>query len=718
MVDVSNVPHHQSVTEIAEVLCARTRKTDAKFFRILSVYYLSVMAACMRAKVRTRDRGEIALNNYVLAMAPSGFGKGVSTTTFEEELMSDFRQMFSDHVMPNRAEQNMWKLASRRAASAGTDDQTEYDKLAKEFELCGEYPFVFDGGSEPAIKQIRQMLLLADCGSINYQVDEIGLNLEKSGEALTTFLELYDQGRIKAKLTKNSSDNKRTKEIEGKTPANMLLFGTPSMLLDGAATEKKFYQLLDTGYARRCLFASGDPSTSMDIDQTPEEIYNLRINPANQQAISDWKQHFAYLADPAKINWTIDVPDDVGIALMSYQVECEQSARALPEYAEVQRTELMHRYFKALKVAGVFAFVEETLTMTLSHLNSAIKLVEESGASFQALLTREAPYMKLAKYIAAVPTEVTHADLLEALPFYRGSSKDRGDLITMATAWGYKQHIVIKKQFADGIELFSGETLKETSLDSVELAYSDDYAYNYEGSEAAFSDLHLLTQEPDLHWTNHAFEKNHRAEENVVPGFNLVVIDVDGETSLQTAHELLQDYVFMTYTTKRHTPEVNRFRLILPTNYRLELDQPDYKAFMDSLVEWLPFAGVDPSVNQRAKKWTTCAKGQYHYNLEGRLLDVLPFVPKTSKNEQHQKAFSELGSLDNLERWFAQQFNDGNRNNQMIKFALALVDTGMSYAEVEEKVLAFNGKIANGLTADELRRTVLVTVARKLQGSE
>ena len=51
----------------------------------------------------------------------------------------------------------------------------------------------------------------------------------------------------------------------------------------------------------------------------------------------------------------------------------------------------------------------------------------------------------------------------------------------------------------------------------------------------------------------------------------------------------------------------------------------------------------------------------------------------------------------------------------MIKFALALVDAGMSYPEVEEKVLAFNKKLSNGLPVEELRQTVLVTVARKIQ---
>ena len=172
----------------------------------------------------------------------------------------------------------------------------------------------------------------------------------------------------------------------------------------------------------------------------------------------------------------------------------------------------------------------------------------------------------------------------------------------------------------------------------------------------------------------------------------------------------------MTYTTKRHTPESNRFRLIIPMNYELKLDEDEYRQFMNNFMQWLPFETDDTS-NQRAKKWMTNHKGSYHYSQGTKLLDILPFVPKTTKNEEYQKEHADLKSLDNLERWFAQRIGDGNRNNQFIKFALALVDAGMGYAEVEDKVLEFNKKLSNKLSDDELRKTVLVTVARKLQAS-
>ena len=94
-------------------------------------------------------------------------------------------------------------------------------------------------------------------------------------------------------------------------------------------------------------------------------------------------------------------------------------------------------------------------------------------------------------------------------------------------------------------------------------------------------------------------------------------------------------------------------------------------------------------------------------------MDVLPFIPRTRKNEEFTAANAKLQSLDNLERWFAQRIAMGNRNNQMIKFALALVDGGQTFMEVQKHVHAFNEKLDNKLTKDEIDTTILVTVAKR-----
>lgn len=718
MDNLQDFPHHPVLEELSEVLCVKTGRDAPAFFRILTLYYLGVMASCMRAQVVSPAFKTIPVNCYVTALAPSGFGKGLSTGTLRDDIMIDFRKSFRDFVLPMHAEKNMATLASRFAALSGRTEDHEREKLEKDFASCGEYPFAFDGGSEAALKQIRHLLLMAECGSLNLEIDEIGTNLEKAStvEAMAVYLELYDTGHVNNKIKVNGADSKRTKEIDGFTPANMLLFGTQDKLFDGNVLEKKWYSLLDTGFARRGNFAWADQSSMMsESELTVDEIYDRLTNPVNDGVIEKWRQHFAGLADPSKIGWTIETTEAVDKLLIQYRLRCEAKAKALGNYAGSARYELEHRHSRALKVAGSLAFVDESLILTEDHVKAAIKVVEESGQAFEGMMNQEPAHAKLARYIAASDKEISVSELHQKLPFFKAASKsDRNEFLTLATSWGYDNHIILKTRWQDKVELHSGEALKEVDLDNLSLSHSHDFAHHYEFVSASFEDLEELAMMPNHNWTNHAFVDGHRCEDKSIPGFELLVFDIDGTVSLNTCHALMEDYAFMTYTTKRHTAEANRFRLVMPMNFQLKLDGADYRELYHNVRNWLPFE-VDETTADRCRKWATYDTAQCYMHRDGQLLDVLPFIPRTTRNQEREQGIKELGSLDNLERWFNHRISVGNRNNNMRDFALALVDSGMDYNEVEKKVLAFNSRISNGLAAEELQRTVLVTAAKKAQ---
>jgi hypothetical protein len=713
MIDLTGVSHNPVLEEIVNVLCNKTSNTDRGFFRTEVAFFLGKMASNMRVTIITKDRGDIPVNIYALALATSGYGKGHSVNIVENEIMRGFKRRFMEETMPIIAERNLWVIANDRALRNGSDPNEEFEKVETEYKRAGVYPFTFDSGTVPAVKQLRHKLLLANAGAISLQIDEIGSNLIGNVDVLNAYLELYDQGIIKNKLTKNTNENTRGEEIDGKTPTNLLLFGTPAKLFDGGQTEDQFYSFLETGYARRCIFGLGVQAKKAFHTQSVEAMYALSVQANNSATIIKYAQHFHGLADPAAFGWKLDVPDDVGIALLRYKIACERAAEEMPDHKEVQKSELSHRYFRALKLAGAYAFVDHSIEITMDHLLQAILLIEESGQAFQSILKREKAYVKLAKYIAGTDIEVTHADLNEALPFYKSGNAARNEMMLMAMAWGYKQNIIIKKRFEDGIEFFKGETLETTNLDEIRISYSDNWAYQYQNEAVPFTELHQLTQEQGMHWTNHHFKNGHRADENVVPGFNLIVVDIDKGISLNMAQDLMKEYKFLTYTTKRHTEEANRFRMIFPINYTLYLDADEYKEFMQSVLSWLPFE-CDASTIQRARKWESYGGGEYHYNLEAEMLDALAFIPKTTKNEQWKQGVASVQSLDNLERWFAQRIQDGNRNNQMLKFALALVDSGMDFMSISTQIKNFNERLSNRLSEDEINSTILQTVSKKM----
>ena len=613
------------------------------------------------------------------------------------------------------AQQNLIDLSAKRANRNGTDPQDELVKLEKEFNNTGALAFSFDSGTAPALKQLRHKLLLANAGAISIEMDEVGENLISNLDMLKVFLELYDQGLVKQKLTKNTADSQRAEEVEGKTPTNMLMFGTPNNLFNGSKEEELLMALFDTGYARRTLFGT---SSKEDIQQemTPEQVFEMLTDTTSSTTIAKLSQHFGMLADAVKYNQQIQVSKDISLKLIAYKMDCEQKADKLPEHEEIRKAEMRHRYFKALKLAGIYAFVDETPEVTTAQLLSAIRLVEDSGEAFNKILSRDKNYVKLAKYIANIGKEVTHADLIEDLPFYKGTNAAKQELMNLAMAYGYKNRIIIKKSFVDGIEFFKGETLKQTSLDELIISYSNHMAYNYLSEPISFSNLMQLCQMEDMHWVNHYLVHGdkgdgHRDNDNIISGFNTIVIDVDEGASLEEVKVLMKDYTYFIHTTKRHTDETNRFRLIMPIQYHLKLDENEFKEFMNSVYEWLPFE-VDSQTNQRSRKWAS--NPGITFSNEGEILDPLAFIPKTTKNDEYKKTITDLGNLDNLERWFAQRMGTGNRNNQLLKFALLLADTGLDYQNILEKVLTFNSKLDNSLPEIEIHSTIMRSVSKKL----
>jgi len=710
MLQIDQMEYHKTAEDVVGILRDHTQRDDSLFFRLLVGYYFSLAASQMRCTIDSPDRGEIPINMYVLNLAPSGYGKTMGTNMMEEQVLNQFRHRFLDETFPILAEDNLPKLALKRANRKSTDPDEEMLRVEKEFERLGTPAFSFDSGTAPAVKQMRHMLLMANAGSMNLIMDEVGANLAANTEVFDTFIELFDKGTIKQKLIKNTSDNIRNEEIIGNTPANLLMFGVPNRLFDGAKTEEALMTMLNQGYARRCFFGY-IRNSSRKANRTAEQMYIDRTNNNNQALLDALEDRLDNLADIINANKKLTMSKATCITLNEYQLYCEKRADKLPDHLEVQKREMSERNFKVLKLAGAYAFIDDSPEVTETHIYNAIKLAEDSGEAFTLLLTRDKPWVKLAKYIASVGNDVTQADLAEDLPFYKGGASYKSELMTLATAYGYKNNIIIKKSFSEGIEFLRGETLKETNLSKMVIAYSQDMTTDYLNEHVPFDKLHQVAQASGMHWTAHHLNNGYRNEENVIPGFNLVVLDIDHGVNIETAKLLLEKYKYLLYTTKRHTKQEHRFRIVLPLNYELTLDGKDFKEFMHNIYEWLPFE-VDTATNQRARKWLAHPK-QYEYN-DGELLDVLSFIPKTSKNEERKILLNSQHSMDNLERWVINNIGDGNRNNLLLRYALLLLDSGFDFEGIRQRVLALNDKIPDKLEEAEVMSTILITVAKNI----
>lgn len=707
----SKYPFNPLVEKITDLVCNKTQNDNPDFFRMAINYHLVKMPSMMRVDINTLERGVIPINIYCINLGPSGIGKGYCTNIMEEQVMSRFRSAFFEQTLPQIEEENLARIAIRRADIKGTDPEDEAKRVSAECKSLGHLLFAFDSATMAAIKQCRDKLLYTGIGSINLEMDEAGRNMSGNQEALTTMLELYDKGKAKRKLTKNTAENKHTEDMDGCTPANFVMYGAPIALFDGGPVEEAFYAYIGTGGARRSFFAFCTHAYRRG-KRSAEEVLAAQLDPGNDLFLDGLAARFESLAHPLNYKKQIGISHDLTIELLEYKMFCEDEAAKLPDHEEIVKAEMVHRYFKALKLAGAYAFIDECTEIEQHHLHYAIRMAEESGLAYQRIKNRDPLYVKLAKFIADVGYELTYAQIAENLPFFKGSKTAREEMLTYAVAWGYKNNVVIRKSYSNGIDFFQGETLKATNLDKMRVAFSQHVAFDYKTVEAPFDRLYELTQTAGMHWVNHGCAGGHRAEEHVVPGFNMIVIDVDGESTIPFVQDLLKDYKGLIYTTKRHTPQEHRFRLVLPINYYLKLNQADYKEFMNNILEWLPFK-VDRASAERSHKWMSHA-GYFKYLPGEKLVDAMEFIPRTSRNDQRKKELSEQ-SLTNIERWFIHNTSDGNRSNQLIKYALMLVDQGKDFDEVRSAVYGLNSKLQDRLSENEIKQTILVSASKALK---
>jgi hypothetical protein len=149
----------------------------------------------------------------------------------------------------------------------------------------------------------------------------------------------------------------------------------------------------------------------------------------------------------------------------------------------------------------------------------------------------------------------------------------------------------------------------------------------------------------------------------------------------------------------------------MPMNYILKLNEMDFKEFMRNVYEWLPFES-DTETGQRSRKWAT-TDGATIISNEGALLDALLFIPRTSKNDERKANALLHQNMDGVERWFVSKMETGNRNNQLLKYALMLVDTGYSLVDIGLKIDSLNEKLEIPLSDTEIATTVMKTVQKK-----
>ncbi len=693
--------------KIVDILVSKTGNEDRSFFRVMVAYKFSELASNMRCTVEFAGTSNIPVNMYALDLAPSGYSKNASMNVLEKEIFKKFKDKFMNKMLPDISSFNLEQVATDYSMIAGLQMADSRKTIDKEYNALPKFIYQFGASTPEGFKAMRAKLSMAGIGATNNIVDEIGSNLSNNKETLAIQLESYDMGDSKQKLIKSDGGNS---DLRGAVPSNLFCFGTQSKLLDGGDVEKQFFELLETGYARRFIVGFINKNTR-STELTAEEMYEKIMSSTVDSDLDELSYFFEDLARGEHYNKHIKLSKETTIELIQYRIDCDNKANNLKEHEGILEAVIRHSYWRALKLAGAYTFISRENEITSETLFNAISLVEQSTLCFKSMLARDKAYVRLAKYIASINKKVTQVDLLEDLAFYRGTEAQKRELMHLAIAYGYNNNIIIKNTIKDGVEFFEGESLLKTDINAIGCSWSRDITEGFTSAITSFEKLHQLVCKTGFHYTAHSFTDGHRKSENAIEGFNLLILDVDSGLPIEVCKILLKDFMYLIATTKRNTEAHNRYRIILPMSHMLKLNPGDYKQFMKNVFTWLPFKS-DEQTSDIARKWESFA-GEYFYN-DGKLFDVMDFIPNTPKESKYRDRIEKIGNSDTLQRWFLINYKDEDgRNNTLIKYALALLDDGMNSENIRHSVNDMNNKLEQPLGELEIESTVMKTVIKK-----
>ena len=255
--EIKNAQYDPTMEKILGIIERKTNNNSHNYFRVVISFYLAQVASSMRCKIKGKVNNNVPVNMYACGLMQSGAGKGHSQDILESQVVNKFRNTFMNSTMPHVAKTSIEKLATQKSIVTGMPVDECLKALTAEYVDYGNFPYAFDSATGPAFKQVRAKAQLAKIGALSFICDEIGSNILANPELLAIGLEVFDLGKTKNKLTKDSANNKRTESREDPVPTNMLWFGTPAKLLNSGKEEDEFYSQLQAGYARRLFYGEG-----------------------------------------------------------------------------------------------------------------------------------------------------------------------------------------------------------------------------------------------------------------------------------------------------------------------------------------------------------------------------------------------------------------------------------------------------------------------------
>ena len=685
---------------------------------------LITFSSHLRKPIKLHDGTIVPTNAIVFALAGSGLSKDKSLNAVRKSLSYGYSQ-----IEDQRKEYARTKAESEaRLDGAGEENWAGYYRAPK--------PLQTGLGTVEGLMHHFADIAENPTGAGSIMSSEVGSELQNNGamvDIIKTISIAYDLGNIPPKIVK--SHENQTSEIKG-LPINALFFGSHEALLFDNQIKAKFRLVFNTQLARRSLFTFTPEAPEKLHIESVDELYALRE--AERTRVCNAQQELNDLTCELVDN-TSNIPlsiDDNAMKL--FDVYLEHNALVsddMPNKFPISKLSRRHKQWLALKLAGNYAVLSGSESLTESHYAYAINTIELLStdlSNFEYELVKE-PYEQLSdlcKYNAENGEFVLTLHELRKLSYVTGTGASKGkveELCNLSNSYDkagtYAIHdngIMYKEIIKTDIV---GVTYKifETQLEGKDLKdfMSRNSTRDYEFFETSFEDLENLLSENAI-YTSFQFTDGIRTKENLVGGTKFVILDVDKSILTdEEAHILLGEYNHYIVRTSDKDNEF-KFRVILEMDSVIDIDERLWKPFVQEIANEL---GLIVDLLPKSQIFLAYEGRNVLRQLEGKTLQskflverAMTRVKDTPKPPNTLPAKEKESKLQDPRTTFAFAFEceEGERSNKIYRALAFAIDLGADATYVEHLAFEINGYLSNPMPEDRLRRTLVVPALRRI----
>ena len=424
-------------------------------------------------------------------------------------------------------------------------------------------------------------------------VDEISTELACNADIVPNIKlvsELFDSGNKKVRALKD--ETMQSEEVSGMGMCALFIGSEIGLLLDENAL-RKFNGEFISKLARRCFFNFPDFIYEEKDYNDIESILNTELEQkefqvANSLEIRDMSYNVAKKLSESDVN-NIMIDVDAERLYKIYKFHCKYESQKHKEESVI--LEQLHRHWKVLKLAGVYAAIDERNSISIEDLKEAICFAESIDghlAKFIELSKRE-DYEILIDLLRVEDRVSVHE--LKKRGIINGTGKAETKIQSLIELGNSKLGRDGMLKYNEGfveLEIFKeaehGASYKIVSGTKEERSWQCKDGYEYKKS--SFDRLANLLKNDTSYC---AFEYNNgiRSNDNVCSGATFVVLDIDdSDIEYTEAHDLLGDY---THHIAKTSDDSNpyKFRVLIELDIEVNLDSRLWKNFMAKVGEHL-----------------------------------------------------------------------------------------------------------------------------------